>query len=209
MPFLAIATITSLAILALSYLASIPTYRVAPAFLLPVLWAVLAFRRKLHLHPLHYALFAVAMLLHMLGGLGYYRASPLPFSYDILLHFYFPMAIALILHRFLRHAYPLLRPWQAATLTFSMMMCLGALHEIMEYGTYLTLGEEKGMLKPKTSYFFDTQRDLTNNLLGTLTALALSTLPTRRPRDLSSSPTPPGSTGVPPVLTPPAHQHSR
>ena len=29
------------------------------------------------------------------------------------------------------------------------------------------------MLKPSTSYFFDTQRDLTNNLLGTLTALLL------------------------------------
>ena len=29
------------------------------------------------------------------------------------------------------------------------------------------------MLKPSSSYFFDTQRDLTNNLLGTLTALAL------------------------------------
>jgi hypothetical protein len=27
------------------------------------------------------------------------------------------------------------------------------------------------MLKPQTSYFFDTQRDLTNNLLGTLTGL--------------------------------------
>ena len=29
------------------------------------------------------------------------------------------------------------------------------------------------MLKPSTSYFFDTQRDLLNNLLGTLTALLL------------------------------------
>jgi hypothetical protein len=44
----------------------------------------------------------------------------------------------------------------------------------MEYVTFLALGEERGMLKPSTSYFLDTQRDLTNNLLGTLTALALA-----------------------------------
>jgi hypothetical protein len=30
------------------------------------------------------------------------------------------------------------------------------------------------MLKPSTSYFFDTQRDLTNNLLGALTALLIA-----------------------------------
>jgi len=53
------------------------------------------------------------------------------------------------------------------------MMGFGALHEIMEYLSYLLLGEEKGMLKPSTSYFFDTQRDLTNNLLGAITALLL------------------------------------
>jgi hypothetical protein len=41
----------------------------------------------------------------------------------------------------------------------------------MEYMSYLLLGEKNGMLKPGTSYFFDTQRDLTNNLLGVLLAL--------------------------------------
>ena len=54
------------------------------------------------------------------------------------------------------------------------MMGIGAIHEIMEYMTFLVLGEERGMLKPSTSYFLDTQRDLTNNLLGTLTALLLA-----------------------------------
>jgi uncharacterized membrane protein YjdF len=46
----------------------------------------------------------------------------------------------------------------------------------MEYGSYLLLGEERGMLKPSTSYAFDTQRDLVNNLLGTLTALTLGAM---------------------------------
>jgi hypothetical protein len=49
----------------------------------------------------------------------------------------------------------------------------------MEYVTYLLLGEERGMLKPHTSYFFDTQRDLLNNLLGTLTALMVITIAQR------------------------------
>jgi hypothetical protein len=55
--------------------------------------------------------------------------------------------------------------------TLLFLMGFGAIHEIMEYMTYLVLGEAKGMLKPQTSYVFDTARDLTNNFLGTLTAL--------------------------------------
>jgi uncharacterized membrane protein YjdF len=81
--------------------------------------------------------------------------------------------VTLMLYRALRWNLPQLRAVGAAVAAMLVMMGFGALHEIMEYGTYLVLGEEKGMLKPATSYFFDTQRDLTNNLLGTLTALTL------------------------------------
>ena len=34
----------------------------------------------------------------------------------------------------------------------------------------------RGMLKPSTSYAFDTQRDLVNNLLGSLTALTVAAI---------------------------------
>jgi len=67
----------------------------------------------------------------------------------------------------------MLKPWQLNVAALLFVMGIGALHEIMEYMSYLVLGESKGMLKPTTSYFFDTQRDLTNNLLGTLTALII------------------------------------
>ena len=40
----------------------------------------------------------------------------------------------------------------------------------------LLLGEERGMLKPSTSYAFDTQRDPVNNLLGSLTALTIGAI---------------------------------
>jgi uncharacterized membrane protein YjdF len=81
-------------------------------------------------------------------------------------------------------------------MTFFVMMGLAAMHEIMEYMSYLILGEAKGMLKPSTSYFFDTQRDLTNNLLGTLTSL-LGTWIVRKSRGAKRELEVPGLPGKP------------
>ena len=113
------------------------------------------------------------------GAYGFYQHSPLPFSWDILVHYYFAIPGALILHGALSHHFPMLRPWQINVTTLLFIMGIGAIHEIMEYMSYLILGEAKGMLKPTTSYFFDTQRDLTNNLLGCLTALIARAIFTR------------------------------
>jgi uncharacterized membrane protein YjdF len=167
-----IATVASLVTCAFAVVAKVPTYRVAPVFLLPLIWLPYFLRRRLHLHPLHYALFAVAMLLHGLGAFGFYQRSVFGWSFDIYVHFYFAFAVALVLERFFRHALAV-PTWAIGMLTLLSMMGLGALHEIMEYASFLMLGEERGMLKPSTSHPFDTQRDLLNNLLGTLTALAV------------------------------------
>lgn len=169
---LLIVAIATIAILALAAAATVPTYRVAPVFLLPVIWAIYLLRRRLGLRPLHHALLDSAILLHMSGAVGFYQRSPFPFSFDIAVHYYFALVVTLVLHRALEVNFSMKR-WQLNLLTFMFMMGLASMHEIMEYSTYLTLGEEKGMLKPSTSYFFDTQRDLLNNLLGTLTALGL------------------------------------
>jgi uncharacterized membrane protein YjdF len=157
----------------ISATAKVPTYRVNLVFLGPLMWLPFIFRRRLHLHPVHYVMFAIAILIHDIGAYGFYRASPLPFSYDILVHYYFAVPVTLILYRAIRANQPQLRPLAVAVTSLLFMMGFGAMHEIMEFCTYLVLGEEKGMLKPSTSYFFDTQRDLTNNLAGTLTALLL------------------------------------
>ena len=171
---LALACVASVMFIIISATATVPTYRVNPIFLIPAALAPYFLRRRLHLHVLHYALLLVAILLHDMGAYGWYQRSPLPFSWDILVHYFFPIPITLILYRALATNYAaVLRPWQAAVASLMFVMAAGALHEIMEYLTYLVLGEEKGMLKPSTSYFFDTQRDLTNNLLGALTAVAL------------------------------------
>jgi uncharacterized membrane protein YjdF len=171
----ALACVASVLVIVIAATARVPTYRINPIFLLPAAWAPYWLRRRLHLHWVHYALLIVAILLHDLGAYGWYQQSPLPISWDILVHFYFAIPITLILHRAIATNYAaVLRPWQAAVVALMFMMGLGAIHEIMEFVTYLVLGEERGMLKPSTSYFFDTQRDLTNNLLGTLTALLLT-----------------------------------
>jgi len=170
MEFLLIGAVTSVLFIVISTLATVSTYRVNPVFLIPLLWAPYMFRRKLNLHPLHFALYAIAFLLHDLGAFGFYRRGFFGLSYDIYVHYFFAIPVSLIFYRALRHNLPL-GPVAAGIGTLLIMMGFGALHEIMEYCTYLLLGEEKGMLKPSTSYFFDTQRDLTNNLLGTLTAL--------------------------------------
>jgi uncharacterized membrane protein YjdF len=170
-----LACAASVIFLIISATARVPTYRINPIFLIPLAWTPYWLRQRLHLHWAHYALLVVAFLLHDVGAYGFYQHSPLPFSWDILVHCYFAIPVTLILHRAIATNYSgVLRPWQAAVVALMFMMGMGALHEIMEYVTYLLLGEEKGMLKPSTSYFFDTQRDLTNNLLGTLTALMLA-----------------------------------
>lgn len=171
-PFLPTAVLATVAIIAFAVTARVPTYRVAPAFLVPILWAPVVLRRVLHLHPFHYVLFAAAVLLHGTGAYGFYQRSFFGISFDIYVHFYFAFAGAFLVERFLRWNVPV-RPWAVYAMTLMFLMGAGAIHELAEYASYLVLGEERGMLKPTTSYKFDTQRDLLNNLLGTLTALLL------------------------------------
>ena len=169
-----IAIVACVVFLIISATAKVATYRVNPVFLVPLMWAPYWLRRRLFLMPWQYVMFAFAILVHDLGAYGFYQNSPLPFSWDIFVHYYFAVAVTLMLHRALAMNFPQLRPWQVNVTALLFMMGFGALHEIMEYMSYLLLGEEKGMLKPHTSYFFDTQRDLTNNLLGALTALIIA-----------------------------------
>ena len=59
-PFYAIALATTACFILISITANGPsTYRFAILFLGPMLWAILAARRKLALHPGHFALLAI------------------------------------------------------------------------------------------------------------------------------------------------------
>jgi len=170
---IAIGIVASIAMLAISATARIPTYRVNPIFLLPLLWLAYWLRRVFVIKPVTFALYASALLFHDLGAYGFYQHSPFYYSFDIFVHYWFGTVVSFILRGALEKHWSMLRSWQLNVTTLLFMMGMGALHEIMEYMSYLLLGEKNGMLKPSTMYFFDTQRDLTNNLLGCLTALFL------------------------------------
>jgi uncharacterized membrane protein YjdF len=167
----AVAVLFSIAFVIIAIFAKLPTYRVSPFFLIPIMWAVYLLRRKLHLHPLHYFLFGTAMLLHDLGAFGFYQRSFFGLSFDIYVHYYFAFVGTFMVFRAFEYHMGL-RAWQTALLTIMFIMGMGGIHEVIEYISTLMLGPERGMLKTN-SYIFDTNRDLTNNLLGCLTALVL------------------------------------
>src|SRR5688572_2728888 len=170
-PFVLIASVSSVIFIVLAVVARVPTYRVAPVFLVPIVWGMVWLRRRLHLHPVHFALFALALVLHNLGAFGFYQRGFFGISFDVYVHFYFAFAATFLVHRFLAHALPL-RGWALRVATVLCIMGFGGVHEVMEYGTYLALPPEQAMLK-QDSYRYDTSRDLTSNLIGAALALAL------------------------------------
>src|SRR5436190_14292036 len=127
-PHLLIATVTTALIILIACVARVPTYHVAPLFLIPATWGFYFLRRPIFLHPVHYALVCLAILVHMIGAFGFYQESPLPFSYDIFVHFYFAFAATFAVHRFIAMRFPLDR-WAVRVGTLMFLMGCGAIHE--------------------------------------------------------------------------------
>lgn len=150
------------------------TYRFAIFFLAPLLWCVYLLRERLHIHPCHFAIFAGALVLHNLGAFGSYRERYLGIQFDIYVHFVFGIAGGFIIARALKHCYSV-RDWKLWPGTVLLLLGIGAIHELIEFASTLMLGPEKGMLKINSPEKFDTQKDLLNNLLGALAALAIYT----------------------------------
>jgi uncharacterized membrane protein YjdF len=171
-PFYAIAIATTACFILISLGATNgpSTYRFAILFLGPMLWAILAFRRKLALHPGHYALLALALLFHNLGAFGLYRTSWQKIEFDAAVHYYFGVAGAFVIARGLGYNFNL-GGWKLWAGTILVILGIGGLHELIEFGSTVALGPEKGMLKLGDGDVFDTQKDLLNNLLGAITAL--------------------------------------
>ncbi len=171
--FKIIAAFTTLTILVFGFLGHGPaTYRVAIVFLGPLLWGVYALRRQWHIHPVHYAIFAGALLLHDLGAFGTYGKFYFNLEFDTYVHFAFGLAGGLIVARALEYNFAL-QGWRLWVGTILLILGVGAIHEIMEVASTLVLGE-RGMFKLNDPDKFDTQKDLANNLLGCIAALMLS-----------------------------------
>ncbi len=147
-------------------------YRYAFVFLVPILWGTFFARRALHLLPSHFALFALALILHNLGALGWYQREFVALPFDLYVHFYFGLVGSLILERAFRASLALqgLRMWIAVSIFF---LGLATIHELVEFGSTLILGEN-GMWNSADA--FDTPTDLLSGLLGSLMGLCASAL---------------------------------
>lgn len=150
-------------------------YRYSFLFLVPILWGVFAFRRRLLLPPLHFALFAIALVLHDLGAFGGYQKSFLGLEYDWCVHFYFGLVGGLVFARLLD-----IRLGLRGSILFLLVVLLvtgvGGLHEIVEAASTKLLGDEYGMLWTGPGNAFDTQEDLLSNVVGSCVAFALHAL---------------------------------
>jgi uncharacterized membrane protein YjdF len=138
-----------------------------------MLWAVYALRDKLHIHSCHFAIFATALLFHDVGAFGSYGKEYYGLEFDTYVHFYFGVAGGFIIARALRCCFGL-AGWKLWVGTVIVILGLGATHELIEFASTLAMGPEKGMLKLNSpDAATDTQKDLFNNMLGTLVALAI------------------------------------
>ena len=158
---------------------AVPKYRYSFLFLVPILWCVLALRRRIALHPGHFALFALALLVHDLAVFGLYSRSFFGLRYDWIVHFLFGGVGGLILAR----AFSVrlgLRGLVLGLLVVLVATGVGGVHEIIEWASTLLLGDY-GMLQIGATNPYDTQQDLLNNVLGSSTAVALYAWRARAP----------------------------
>jgi uncharacterized membrane protein YjdF len=164
----------TLALVAISILPSggVAKYRYSFLFLVPILWTVFAFRRRLLLRPLHFALFALALVLHDLGAFGGYQRSILGLEFDWCVHFTFGLVGGLILARLLHLRLGLSGPILGLFVVL-LVTGIGGLHEIVEAASTKFLGPEYGMLWTGPGNAFDTQEDLMSNVVGASVAFAL------------------------------------
>jgi uncharacterized membrane protein YjdF len=169
-PFKAIAWTATLIMLVFGIVGHGPgTYRFAILFLGPILWGVYFARQRIHLHPVHYAFFAGVLLFHDLGAFGAYGKFFFGLEFDTYVHFIFSVAGGLVVARALRFSFGI-TGWKLCVGTVLLIGGVGAIHEIIEFISTLILGPEKGMLKLNDPDKFDTQKDLCNDVLGSLVA---------------------------------------
>src|SRR4051812_30315729 len=154
------------------------TYRFAFLFLGALLWTVYGLRHQLLLEPGHYLLFASFLMLHDLGVFGFYRRHFLGLQFDVYVHFYFGFVAGLIVKRVFEERFGWSGPWLVISVGL-FLLGIGTVHELVECGTTILLGKQKGMLKLDPNDPYDTQKDLLNNLLGALMAVAVSAIWTR------------------------------
>jgi uncharacterized membrane protein YjdF len=147
-------------------------YRWSFVFLVPVVWIVVALRRRLSLRPAVFALFSIALVLHDLGAFSWYQRKVAGLQYDWYVHTFFGFVGGLIVARTL-HVRVGLGGRVLAPLTVLVVTGFGGLHEIMEAASTMVLGTEYGMLVTGADNPLDTQEDLLCNVVGSSVAVVV------------------------------------
>src|SRR6059036_524920 len=75
------------------------TYKFSFVFLAPMLWLAYFVRARIAPHPLHFAFFAAALLLHDLGAFGFYQRKFFGLEFDFFVHLYFGMVAGFVFYR--------------------------------------------------------------------------------------------------------------
>jgi|SRR3989344_2436079 len=145
-------------------------------FLILLLYGLFFIRKKIDLHPSHFFLGALFLLLHDIGVFGLYSNNYFGFEYDLWVHGFFGFVASLILYR----TYVLKGPykgWFMYIAIIAVVLGFSAFHELFEYGGALAVGEGEGVLFIGAGDLdeWDTQKDMFNNLIGGLLGLFLYT----------------------------------
>ena len=143
-------------------------------FLIVLLWAVYFIRDKIKLHPFHFFLLGVFLVLHDIGVFDTYSNYYFGMEYDFWVHSYFGLVSALMLYR----TYDLVGPykgWFKYLAIIAIVLGFSAFHELFEYAGAVLLGEGEGVLFIGAGDLdeWDTQKDMRNNLIGALIAIGL------------------------------------
>jgi uncharacterized membrane protein YjdF len=141
--------------------------------LIGLLVVVYVLRRRLFIHPGHFFLFNMFLVLHSLGVFGFYSNYFLGVEFDTYVHGYFGLVGTLILSRIYDHVVPSKNKKLKFVALITVILGISAFHEILEYLGGAFLGEGMGFLKAGAGdvEMWDTQTDMRNNLLGSLVAM--------------------------------------
>lgn len=143
-------------------------------FVAGLLWILFFIRDKIKLHPFHYFLFSIFLILHNLGTFGTYSNTYFGLEYDLYVHGFFGFVAALILYR----TYHLVGFYKGIFMyvaIIAVILGFSAFHELFEYAGALTVGKGEGVLFVGAGDLdeWDTQKDMFNNLIGALIGLGL------------------------------------
>ncbi|MCK4519747.1 MAG: DUF2238 domain-containing protein [Candidatus Omnitrophica bacterium] len=134
---------------------------------------VFVIRRGIHLHWFHYLLFTFFLTGHNLGMYQLYDKFPLGIEYDYWVHGYFGVVSTMVIFRAITCRRVITDANTIIFLTIIMVLGISAIHELYEYAGAVLLGEGEGVLFIGAGDIdeWDTQKDMLNNLIGSIIGL--------------------------------------